>query len=398
MGALDLTTVQADCAAETAREAYPADFPALPPIPAARYSDPQFHDLELAAVWRKTWLWAAHVSDLREAGACKVFDRLGESILVLRGDDGEIRAMHNVCMHRGSPLVTQPRGTVRRLVCPYHAWTYALDGSLQKIPEERNFACLDKADHGLMPVRCETWRGHVFINLDPQAGPLSDHLGSLPDYCREFPWENLEIKRYTQVSVACNWKVALDNFIEIYHIATVHPAIMRWLEVKSFQVTPLKGGHAYLRTKRRDGNRIVEDAPRTPDGDFNLFQTYAINLPIFPNIAGGLDAGGFNWTVFWPDGPDRTIIELPHFGAIGEDDAAYWDALMTESLRLIDEDLALLPGVHRAMVSGRLKALPLSYHERAIYWYNEEIDRRIGPERIAPALRVAPVLAAQGFG
>lgn len=395
MDGLDLAAIRDDCEQEAARENYPADFPGLPLMPAARYFDQRFYDLEMERVWRKTWLLAAHVSDLPSAGSYKLFDQLGESVIVMRGQDNAIRAFHNVCMHRGSPLVTETRGKIgARMVCPYHAWTYSSSGELLTVPEERNFACLDRPSLALTPVRCETWRGHVFINLDDAAPPLAAHLGSLPNYCEDFPFEGLEVKRYTTVEIDCNWKVAYDNFIEIYHIATVHPAIMRWLEPKTFSISLLKNGHSFFRTKRRNGNRIVSGEVLTPEGEHDLFQTYAINLPLFPNVAGGLDAGGFNWTIFWPKGPNKTIIELPHYGAIGVDDPVYWDNLMTEALRLIGEDLALLPGVQKAMESGRIKNIPLSYHERGIYWYQEEIDRRIGVERIPEELRIEQVLGA----
>ncbi len=392
MDGLDLEAVVRDCETEIARDSYPGDFPALPPIPAARYADPDFFRLEREHVWGKSWLLAAHESDVPQSGDYKLIEKLGESVLVIRGTDGAVRAMHNVCMHRGSPLVREPRGNVRKFVCPYHAWTYEADGSLSRVAEARNFACLDKAAMGLQPVRCETWRGHVFINFDAGAAPLVETLGAVPALAADFPFEDMEVKRHCEVAIDCNWKVALDNFIEIYHIATVHPAIMRWLEVKSFDVTPLKGGHSYLRTKRRNGNRIIEGEALLPQGDHDLFQTYAINLPMFPHVAGGLDAGGFQYTVFWPDGPDRTIIELVMYGARDKNDPEYWDTMETEAMRLVGEDFELLPGVHRALKSGRIASLPLSYHERAIYWYNEEIDRRIGRDRIDPALRVIPVL------
>lgn len=393
MTKLEPIMVRDSCEQEGQRASYPEGFPALPPLPAGRYVDPDFYALEMEHVWRKTWLLAGHESECPEPGSYKLFERLGESIIVRRGRDGRFGAFHNVCQHRGSSLVQQKHGRASRFVCPYHAWTYSADGELVKVPEERNFACLDKPALALAPVKCETWRGHIFINMDMDAKPLAEHLGSMPDYCTDFPFEKMALKRFVTIEIDCNWKVAYDNFIEIYHIATVHPAIMRWLEVKTFAITLLKNGHSCALTKRRNGNRIVEDEARAPEGTDDIFRTHSFNLPTFPNFTGGLDAGGYNWQVFWPNGPDKTIVDLPYYGPADVDDETYWDNLETESLRLFEEDRVLLPGVHRAIKTGRLKTIPLSYHERAIYWYQEEIDRLIGAERIDPALRITPVLA-----
>ena len=151
---------------ESVRNGYPEGFPALPEIPGGRYFDQRFYDLEMEYIWRKTWLYACHVSEIPDTGSFFVFDKLGLSVIVARSRDGSIHAMHNVCRHRGAPVVNQKRGRQSRFVCPYHAWSFNLDGSLAVVPGEHNFACLDKVERSLLKIRCEVWRGFVFINLD----------------------------------------------------------------------------------------------------------------------------------------------------------------------------------------------------------------------------------------
>jgi phenylpropionate dioxygenase-like ring-hydroxylating dioxygenase large terminal subunit len=157
---------------ETSRLTYPDGFPPLPTLPAARYFDQQFFDLEIEHVFKKTWLSAGHISELPNPGSYRLFERLGLSIIVSRGLQGEIRAFRNVCRHRGAAILREEKGTARRFVCPYHAWTYSLDGKLVTVPEESyNFACFDKAEHPLQQVRCEVWKGFIFINLDAHTEP-----------------------------------------------------------------------------------------------------------------------------------------------------------------------------------------------------------------------------------
>src|ERR1700722_79813 len=159
---------------EIARTTYPDAFPALPEVPAGRYYDPQFYELEQQYLWRKTWLHAGHVSELPTVGSYKLFEQLGLSIIISRGLDGEIRAFHNICRHRASALLLETKGVARRFVCPYHAWGYSLDGRLTAVPREHDFPCLDKSKRGLLPVRCETMRGMIFLNLDERAQSLAD--------------------------------------------------------------------------------------------------------------------------------------------------------------------------------------------------------------------------------
>lgn len=388
----DLQEIRRQTADHLARADYPTDSPVLPPIPAARYFDERFHQLELEHMWFKTWLVAGHVTELREAGSYKLFEQLGQSIIVAKGQDDRIRAFHNICRHRSAPLVTEPAGKAKRFVCPYHAWSFATDGRLMAVPEERNFPCLDKAASGLLPVRCEVWRGFVFINLGDDPQSLADFLKPVADRLVDFPFELMELKRHLRVEVEASWKTVFDNFIESYHLNTVHPAISRWIESRSFGVTPLRHGHAYYVLQRKNRNRIIEQQGLYPPGEFQRYEEFAINLPIFPNLSGGLDTGGFVWESFWPAGPSRTVIEIPLYGWVESNDDAYWDAVLAENVRLLGEDLAILPGVYKAMLTGHMPEIVVGYQELGIYRYHEEIDRRIGAENIPPELRIAPVM------
>ena len=191
---------------ESRRTTYPEGFPALPEVPSARYHDAGFHRLEMAHVFNKTWLYAAHLSELPQSGSYKLFEQMGLSIIISRGTDDTVRAFRNVCRHRGAALVTAPVGKARRFVCPYHAWGYSSEGELKLVPEAHNFACLDKAEKPLLQVRCETWHGFIFINLDADAEPLGEFMAPLSRQIEDFPLDDMVVKDTITVELDCNWK------------------------------------------------------------------------------------------------------------------------------------------------------------------------------------------------
>lgn len=397
MAAQDLNAVLYDAVErELARTAYPEGLPPLPELPTARYCDPQFFDLEMNHVFRKTWLYAGHISELSKPGAYKLFGELDQSIILSRGTDDTVRAFKNACTHRGSALVTKPEGVAKRFICPYHAWGFSSEGELKSVPEAHNFACLNKAEKPLKQVRCEIWRGLIFINLDEHAGPLADFLAPLAEQVGDFPLERVSVKGTLRAVIDCNWKTAFDNFLEIYHVATVHRAtIAPFLNSKSFVVTPLPNGHARFTTRKKlEG--LYGDGDM--DGLDERFKSLTVGLPRFPNGFTALDPSGFNWMNFWPVGPDKVAIVSTIMGetrANPDEDAAYWEAFAAYQSQILDEDVGLFTTVQRSMRQGDLTALVLSSQEQYLQWYHEHIDRLIGRENIPAQLRVDPVMSAR---
>src|SRR5437763_7033893 len=155
---------------ERRRRTVPANFPALPEIPGGRYTRQDFFELEIEHVFRKSWVMAGHVDELPATGSYKAFSKLlGSPILIVRGKDDKIRAFYNTCRHRGAPVVKDEAGRCNVLRCQYHSWAYDFDGRLVQVPDEHDFVALDKATRGLLPVRCEVYRGLIFVNEDPKA-------------------------------------------------------------------------------------------------------------------------------------------------------------------------------------------------------------------------------------
>ena len=183
---------------EWKREGPPEGFPALPPIPTGRYTDPAFYALEQEHLWKKTWLLVGRDEDFEGPGSFRTYDRTGSPLLLVRGNDDVLRGFFNTCQHRGAPVVREACGAAKRLRCQYHSWTYDLDGTLLQIPDRRDFTALDESRRNLKPVRCEIYDGWVFVNEDLGATSLREWLGPVADEWS--PLKGAELRAYSERS------------------------------------------------------------------------------------------------------------------------------------------------------------------------------------------------------
>lgn len=382
---------------ELERTEYPEGFPALPEVPVGRYTDQEFYDLEMQHLWKKSWLHAGHISEIPQLGSYKLFEQLGFSIIVSRAADGEVKAFHNICRHRGSAILLEKKGIARRFLCPYHSWAYSPDGKLIAVPGEHNFACLDRSSRGLIPVRCEIMRGMIFLNPDGQGQPLAQFFASTEQQIGDFPLEDMVVKDVLSVEMDCNWKTAYDNFLEIYHVNTVHAqSIAPYLDSKSFSISLFKNGHARFATRKR-GETLFGEGLATPDAAGTLFKDMTIALPMFPNSFTAIDPIGFTWQNWWPTGQNKSVMVLTLMGWKNDSDAdrEFWKGMDTQVRAIAGEDLVLFAGMQRNLESGLIPGVLMGYQERMLYWYQEEIDRQIGIDLIPERLRIKQVMAGQ---
>lgn len=385
---------------ERDRDGYPSGFPALPPVPTSRYTDAEFAALEQEAVFGCSWLLVAHAEEVPEPGDFVTVAQLGQPVFLVRGEDGRIRAFHNACQHRGGPVVQAERGSAgRRLVCSYHAWTYDLNGSLVGVPSRADFPALDLGCLGLRPVRCETFGSLVFVNLDPGAAGLMESLGAVG---RELDDQlgggegvgPVHLVARRTIEVEGNWKLTVDANIETYHVNVVHRATAaQVLDQRATGIWLLPQGHSRMLVHSRDGISLPIPLPgfpgASPLASYGIYSYHA-----FPNtsiVFGGSPALAFCISS-WPLGADRSLYDVL-FLAPTPADGEHKDTLamlVDANWTVLQEDLGNLSSMQKAMKSGSIDALTLSYQERRIYHQHEEIDRRIGavPDR----LRVRPVL------
>lgn len=384
---------------EDTRTAVPEGFPVLPEIPGGRYARQDFHDAEFAAIWRGGWVCTGRDAELREPGSFALFDKLGAPIILVRGKDDRLRAFFNSCRHRGAPVVRGACGKASLLRCQYHSWSYGLDGRLIGVPDERDFQGLDKAERGLIEVRCEVWDGLVFISLSPDAPPLADYLGTVAQDLATCGLSSMRTLARKSHIVDCNWKAAIDAFLEIYHVRTIHPeTVGAMLSSTAAAMGLLDNGHSRLVNRRNfTGVNFSEyggapDNPAMPD----IFRQNAIAFHVFPNLVMPVDPVGFPLLIFWPRGPHQCEMEAIFLGPDwGEGDRpAFWDDFLPVYEQVLEEDLMNLSGIQASLNSEAFTGMMINYQERRIYWFHEEIDRRIGAADIPPGLAVQPRLEA----
>jgi choline monooxygenase len=382
---------------EAARIAPPEGFPKLSDIPAGRYVDPEFLDLEQDGLWKRSWLYAGHEDQLPEAGSWFLARNTGSPILIVRDLNGAIRAFYNTCRHRGGPLVKEDKGQSRGFVCGYHGWSYTLEGELTAIRDKRDFVDFDFSCRSLIQVRCEMLGGWIFLNEDKDAASLVDSLGPLVGELDQFQLDHLTLVDSRGYDVACNVKVLLDAFLEVYHLKSIHQnTVDRFLDHRGTTITLWPGGHSRMTTPNRRPDWIdpgtngmpiiptVTEMPRDNNVSYN----------IYPNIVMPPSASGLPMLVFWPRTAKTMRIECHWFSPriAKEDLSPLWQTRIDNFERILFEDTQFAPQIQESVEGPGFKGIPLNYQERRIYHWHEELDRRIGLNRVPAHLRVEPLL------
>ena len=190
-------------------------------IPPALYTSEAVAEHEIERLFRREWICVGRVDEVAEAGDYFVTDVAGQPIIVLRDGRGSLRALSNVCAHRGSPLA-EGRGNTRTFLCPYHAWTYELDGRLRRAPFMENSTAFVLEQVCLPQFKLEVWHGFLYVNLDPAAEPLAPRLAALDPIFSNYRVADMKLAFCDDTFYACNWKVLCENFCESYHVFRVH--------------------------------------------------------------------------------------------------------------------------------------------------------------------------------
>jgi phenylpropionate dioxygenase-like ring-hydroxylating dioxygenase large terminal subunit len=340
-------------------------------LPAWLYRDPEVFALEVERVFRPSWQIVCHLSDIPQAGDYHTFDFLGESVLVVRGDDGQVRAFHNVCRHRAARLVEGPAGHCRvRLRCPYHGWSYALDGRLAGVPFRDDFVGLDGAKHGLVAVDCAVYRGFVFVRL-ARGGPSIAEM--LAPYAEEIALYRLEelvpLGRVTLRPRPVNWKNVADNYSDGLHITVAHPGLTR-LFGRSYGIEATEWVHKMW------GHLREEPSSNRSERMYQRYLPAVAHLPperqrrwtyfkLWPNFAFDIYPDQIDFMQFLPVSPTETLIrEIAYVHPDARREMRAVRYLNWRINRAVNrEDTALILRVQAGMASSSYDCGPLGRNE-----------------------------------
>jgi choline monooxygenase len=280
-------------------------------------------------------------------------------VVLVRDEEGTLRAFLNVCRHRGS-LVCEGSGRRATLQCPYHAWTYDLDGRLRSAPRSEREASFDPAELSLIPAQADTWGPFVFVNADPDALPLHEALGPIPGLLEQggVDVEALVFRERSDYSISANWKIAAENYLECYHCAVAHPGFARLVDVSPDAYVLEAGDGCWSQYGRaRDGEGTCQ---------FHLVWP-ALKINVYPGLA-NLSLGSV-----WPVGPECTDGFLDYFFGAGVDDASAAELIAFDD-QVGREDTALVESVQRGVRSGLIEGGRLLLDsERLIASFQESV-------------------------
>mgnify|MGYP002777051392 CR=1 FL=1 len=344
-------------------------------LPAWTYRDPDFARVEAERIFRPSWQIVCHLSDIAAPGDWHSLDYIGESVIVVRGQDDVIRAFANVCRHRGSRLVDGSSGCAKKLVCPYHAWTYDLDGRLTGVPDSASYPTLDRGNAGLVPVDLEIWQGFIFVRLSG-AGPSVAAM--MNPYAHQIaPYRFPELRALGRVTLRprdVNWKNVGDNYSDGLHIPVAHPGLTR-LFGKSYgveataQVDRMWGDlidRPSVNWSERLYQRLLPPVAHLPEAN----QRRWLYFKLWPNVAFDIYPDQVDFMQWLPTGPTSCIIR--EISYVLPDAAASPHARAMRAVRYLNwrinrqvnaEDTVLITRVQAGMASESFTMGPLSDKE-----------------------------------
>jgi Rieske 2Fe-2S family protein len=353
-------------------------------MPAHGYTDAAWFKDEMERVFARMWLAAGRDAELDRTGAFIRRDVAGASVLIVRAGDGVIRAFHNVCRHRGTRLCTAEHGAFHGSIqCPYHAWTYGLDGRLMAAPQMEEVDGFDRAEYPLRSVACDTWDGHIFINLAPDPPPLREQLADLPS--RFAPWRMQDLRRAHRIEydVATNWKLVVQNYNECLHCPIIHPLLNRMHHYLAADNVPTTGSYCGgamgfkdgVETLSSDGKRRRDFLPGLGEHERTLVNYFAI----YPNLLLTLHPDYMMTITIWPQDCGRTkLIAEWHFhpdemakpGFVFQDAVDFWD-------RTNREDWAISEQSYLGISSRGYTPGPYSERERQLWEFDQFVLSRL---------------------
>ena len=271
-------------------------------LPAHYYTDPAFLAQEKQHIFARAWQIVGRCSQVAQPGDYFTTELAGEPLLLTRDAEGRLRGFYNVCRHRAGPPA-EGCGSRKVFRCGYHGWTYGLDGRLISAPEFEGVEDFRNEEFGLRPVLAEEWSGLVFVNLDPQAEPLLASLGELPRQWAKFGFEHMRLYQRRDYVMECNWKVYIDNFLEGYHLPSVHPSLNRELDYGAYTTTTYEN-HSLQTSAIRGADGGAEGRRYSQAGPGDAAEYYWV----FPNWMLNCYPDNVSLNIVLPLSHQRTVV------------------------------------------------------------------------------------------
>jgi carnitine monooxygenase subunit len=349
-------------------------------LPGWVYRDPEYFRVEMARLIRPSWQIVCHANDIAEAGDWRTLEILSESILVIRGGDGQVRAFANVCRHRGSRLVDGEAGCAKRLTCPYHAWTYASDGRLVGVPQREDYPRLDPAALGLLPVALENWRGFLFVRLEDGGPSVAEMMAPYDEEAAPHRFEDLRaIGRITMRPRDVNWKNVADNYSDGLHIKVAHPGLTRLFggdyRIEAGPHVDRMSGELVERPSANLSERAYQALLPAEAGRTWLY------FKLWPNVAIDIYPDQVDFMHFVPVGPTQTMIREISYALPGAGRAMKAARYLNWRInrQVNEEDTALIRRVQQGMASDLYTPGPLGRSEVCLRSFARKL-RRLIPE------------------
>lgn len=364
-------------------------------LPSIAYTSPDFLALEQQLLFASGWVYAGRAAELQKTGDIRPVTIAGQPLLLMRNRAGEINAFHNVCSHRNALILREPVSGRPTLTCPYHAWTYDLDGRLVRTPhiggqDVDDCPELDKDGLGLRPVRLDSWAGLLFVNVSGDAPALAEWLRPLTERWSAYDFSDLHYGGGKSYALDTNWKHAIENYLESYHLPWVHKGLNSYSRMSdhyTFFAGPDAGGQ---------GTTVYAPAVAggfsLPAQDLTAEQAAHAEYPVlFPNLMTGLQSDHFYVIDVQPDGPHRTKerFDIFFFGekamsenlaGLREETIARWDSVFIEDIDVVER---LQQGhASSAATGGRFSPA----QDQAVHHFQRRIlERMLGRQKAAAA-------------
>jgi choline monooxygenase len=329
-------------------------------IPASWYTDARLAQLELQTVFSRTWQPVGRTAQVEKPGQYVTATIANEPVVVVRGNDSKLRAFYNVCRHHAMTVMNEPCGHAQHMRCPYHGWTYNLEGELRGMTEFEGVCDFDRAQNGLVPIRAETWENFVFVNLDPRSVSLQEFLGALMGLAKPLGFSDLKFVERRSYIIDCNWKVYVDNFLDGgYHVPHMHKGLNSVLDYTNYTIENVDRCCVQSSPVAVDkGSEASAAATRKGDRAYYFWQ--------YPNFMLNWYEGYLDTNLVLPMGVDRCEVIFDfYFGDISESQMPYIRESMGVSERVQQEDIVICDGVQRGLSSRAYQAGRLSVKREA---------------------------------